>query len=119
MEIPIRRGRDFDARDTRESPWVAVMSESFARRYWPDADPLGRRFQIALAKRTAAGVVPGVALAYAAGRALESLLVSVNPGDGVTFLGVVSLCLVMTTAGCLLRAPRAGRLDPIGAIRAE
>jgi putative ABC transport system permease protein len=28
------------------SPRVAVVSESVARRYWPDADPLGRRLRI-------------------------------------------------------------------------
>jgi putative ABC transport system permease protein len=39
------RGRDFDGRDGREAPPVAVISELTARRYWPNEDPLGRRFQ--------------------------------------------------------------------------
>jgi predicted permease len=267
MEIPLRRGRDVDARDRRDDPAVAVVSESFARRYWPGADPLGQRFQVAFAERTvvgvaadirvrgveresepqvylpatqvadsaiywyapkelvvrasgdqaalvtavrrmvrqadpdqpvsnvrtleeivsgqtasravqarllglfaalalllagvgihgllsysvssraqeigvrmalgaaprdvvsmvvgqgvrlaAAGVLPGLALAYAAGRTLESLLASVKPGDGVTFLVVAGVCLAMTTAGCLVPAIRAARLDPMAAIRAD
>ena len=39
------KGRDFDKRDGREAPAVAIISELTARRYWPNEDPLGRRFQ--------------------------------------------------------------------------
>jgi ABC-type lipoprotein release transport system permease subunit len=67
----------------------------------------------------AAGLVPGVALAYASGRALESLLASVHPWDAATFGAVVTLCLVMTGLGSLLPARRAARTDPIGAIRSD
>ncbi len=57
LGIPLRRGREVDATDTRESPFVAVVSESFARRHWPNADPIGRRFDFALDERTVVGVV--------------------------------------------------------------
>nr|MBA2457834.1 hypothetical protein [Gemmatimonadales bacterium] len=63
--------------------------------------------------------VPGVLLAYLAGRGLESLLASVRPGDAGTFLSVVALCLVMTTVGCFFPAWRAARVDPITAIKSE
>jgi putative ABC transport system permease protein len=46
MKIPLLRGRDFTAHDTGGSPWVAVISQTMARRYWPDSDPLGRHFTI-------------------------------------------------------------------------
>jgi putative ABC transport system permease protein len=57
LDIPLRRGRDILDTDTREASFVAVVSESFARRHWPGQDPIGRRFQFALADRTVAGVV--------------------------------------------------------------
>jgi ABC-type antimicrobial peptide transport system permease subunit len=65
------------------------------------------------------GVVLGVALAYVAGRAMQSILAGVTPGDGATFLAAAGLCFLMTLAGSLAPALRALRVDPITAIRAE
>jgi ABC-type antimicrobial peptide transport system permease subunit len=66
---------------------------------------------------TLAGIVPGVLLAYAAGRMMEALLVGVEPGDGPTFLTAVLLAVGMTAAGSLLPTIRALGVDPIKAIR--
>jgi predicted permease len=57
LEIPLRAGRGVTESDRSEGPAVAVVSESFVRRYWPDSDPLGRRFDFALQTRTIVGVV--------------------------------------------------------------
>jgi hypothetical protein len=46
--------------DTKETPYVAVVSESFVRRHWPGADAMGRRFQVGLAERIVVGVVGDV-----------------------------------------------------------
>jgi predicted permease len=267
LGIPIHRGRDVSESDSMDAPWVAVVSDSFVRRHWPDQDPLGRHFTMAFhdrmvvgvvgdirvrglerksepqvylpyrqvpdgwldwyspkdlvihsatgpgtllpavrriiraadaeqpisnvrtmedivdeqtASRTAqvrvlgafaaiafllagvgihgllsfavsrrtqeigvrialgarpggivkmivwqgavlagAGVLPGIALAYAAGRAMEGLLAGVRPGDATTFAGAVGLCVLMTVLGSLLPALRAVRIDPIQAIRSE
>jgi macrolide transport system ATP-binding/permease protein len=40
---PLLRGRAFDDRDRPGSPLVVVVSESFARRHFGAADPIGRR----------------------------------------------------------------------------
>ena len=60
LGIPLRLGRDVADSDTRESPYVAVVSESFARKYWPGANPIGQRFRFAQDDRTVVGVVGDV-----------------------------------------------------------
>lgn len=35
------KGRYFDAEDTADSPLVAIIDQSMARRYWPNQDPVG------------------------------------------------------------------------------
>jgi len=42
MGIPLIRGRLFGAEDGWNSPHVAVISESLARRRWPHEDPIGQ-----------------------------------------------------------------------------
>ncbi len=66
-----------------------------------------------------AGIVPGIVLAYAAGRAMEGLLAGVRPGDALTFASAIGLCVLMTVLGSLVPALRAVRIDPISAIRSE
>jgi predicted permease len=65
------------------------------------------------------GILPGLALAFVAGRAMESLLAGVKPGDPLTFLAAAALCAVMTVGGSLLPAVRAARTDPALTLRAE
>jgi predicted permease len=45
MSIPLLRGRIFDETDTTKSLHVAVISQSLARKYWPNEDPIGQRIQ--------------------------------------------------------------------------
>ncbi|MDQ3648913.1 MAG: ABC transporter permease, partial [Acidobacteriota bacterium] len=43
MSIPLVAGRDFTRQDTAQSQKVAVINQTMARRFFGDADPLGRR----------------------------------------------------------------------------
>lgn len=43
--IRLLRGRSFDERDTAESNKVIVINESFARKAFPNEDPLGKRIR--------------------------------------------------------------------------
>ncbi|MCW5558262.1 MAG: ABC transporter permease, partial [Verrucomicrobiae bacterium] len=45
--IPLLRGRDFTEADTLHAPGVALVNESFARRYFPGEDPLGKQVSMA------------------------------------------------------------------------
>jgi len=42
MKIPLRSGRYFSDHDGKDSPHVAVVNESFVRKYWFNADAVGR-----------------------------------------------------------------------------
>src|SRR5437879_621834 len=46
LHVRLVEGREFDDRDTADSPRVAIVSESLARRYWPGISVLGRRLKI-------------------------------------------------------------------------
>jgi putative ABC transport system permease protein len=46
LSIPIVRGRAFLASDTKDTPRVAIVNERFAKRYWPDADAIGKRIRL-------------------------------------------------------------------------
>ena len=48
MRIPVVRGRDFSLQDNYNSPFVAVISESLAKRSFPNQDPIGRTIQCGL-----------------------------------------------------------------------
>jgi predicted permease len=60
LGIRLLRGRGFATSDTRDHPFVAVVSESFAQREWPGEDPIGRKFGFALSDRIVVGVVGDV-----------------------------------------------------------
>jgi putative ABC transport system permease protein len=46
--VPLLRGRDFADTDVKNSPRVVIINNGFARRFFPDRDPIGRRLLIGL-----------------------------------------------------------------------
>jgi putative ABC transport system permease protein len=46
MRMPLLRGRFFDQRDQRNSIPTMIISQAFARKYFPGEDPIGRRIEI-------------------------------------------------------------------------
>ena len=45
MGIPLLRGRNFDSSVREDSPKVAIINETAAKRLWPDQDAIGKRFK--------------------------------------------------------------------------
>ena len=66
-----------------------------------------------------AGLLVGLVVAIAAGRALESLLFRVHPNDPLTLAGSLVLLALVVCVAALIPARRAVRIDPSEALRAE
>ena len=46
--VPIVRGRGFTEQDTATSPQVAIVNQTFVKKFFPNQDPIGRHFGIDL-----------------------------------------------------------------------
>jgi predicted permease len=46
MRISLLRGREFNEADNADAPYVAIVNRTFADKYWPQQDPIGRTFKM-------------------------------------------------------------------------
>jgi putative ABC transport system permease protein len=46
MKIPVLQGRAFTRADTKDSPLVVMINEAFAKKYFPDRNPIGQQVMI-------------------------------------------------------------------------
>ncbi len=67
----------------------------------------------------AAGLLFGLAGAWALTRAMSSMLVGVSPSDPLTYMSVAALLSFITLLACWIPARRAMRVDPMVALRYE
>jgi predicted permease len=68
-------------------------------------------------RTVSAGLLLGLALAWAASRVVQGLLLGVSAADPLTFSGTVSLLAASSLLACFVPALRAARLDPMRALR--
>jgi predicted permease len=65
LGTPVLRGREFTSADSSFSPWVVVVNEAFAQRFFSTEDPLGHRLRFDMLEeersREIVGVVSNVA----------------------------------------------------------
>jgi ABC-type antimicrobial peptide transport system permease subunit len=66
-----------------------------------------------------AGVIAGAAAASALTRLMASQLFGVGPEDPLTFVAVAAVLTLIGLAACYIPARRAGRFDPMAALRHE
>jgi ABC-type antimicrobial peptide transport system permease subunit len=66
-----------------------------------------------------AGIVPGLAIAYAAGRGMQALLVGIRPDDPIALGVAIGITCLTALLGCARPALRASHVDPSRALRAE
>jgi predicted permease len=58
--VPVLRGRGLTDQDTATSPQVAVVNQTFVKRFFPNEDPLGRRFGIDFQRYSGSFEIVGV-----------------------------------------------------------
>ena len=46
MRIPLLRGRAFRENDDEKAPLVAIVNQSMAQQFWPNENPVGKRFSL-------------------------------------------------------------------------
>ena len=52
LQIPLASGRDLTREDTERSQPVAMVNQSFAQRYWPNQNPLGKHIVTDISDKT-------------------------------------------------------------------
>jgi len=67
----------------------------------------------------AAGLVIGLAGAWAATRLIKGFLYEVSPTDPLTFIGIAILLIFVASMACYIPARRATKVDPMVALRTE
>jgi predicted permease len=43
LQLPLEQGRDFTEQDSKEAQRVIIVNRTFAERYWPGQEPIGRQ----------------------------------------------------------------------------
>jgi len=117
LRIPMYQGRAFNAHDGPDSPVVVIVSDSFARRWWPAGDALGHRVRFGAAQpwRVVVGVVADIQQNSVAENYWPTVYLPVAqmPPESATFL-------LRTTSNPLSFAPAARQaiatVDPYQAL---
>ncbi len=86
---------------------------------WADAGKIIRMVVGDAARFVIAGLLVGIALAFAVLRLVASQLFETSPADPLTFAAVPVILILVALAAAYFPARRAARLDPMKALRVE
>ena len=79
MAIPIRQGREYTDNDTADSPFVLVINEAMAKRYWPQGNALGGRVRMGnLGAAEIIGIVADTKFASINERPMPQMFLNMN-----------------------------------------
>ena len=83
LRTPLLRGREFDDRDTVQSPAVAIVNDTLATRFWPGGQAIGSMILVAGTARQVVGVVADVSMTSRSERAESWVFTPFwqNPGE--------------------------------------
>jgi len=130
LELPLKAGRYFDARDTAGSPPAVVVNDSFVKRYYPKENAIGKRILVEKILPSRRGLGPQSAWEIVGivvdekGRGLESLtdvgayasfaqnpvvglgIVAKGSGDGSSLIQSVARAVTRVDKTQVLERPR-------------
>ena len=101
--------------------WFQSRRKEFGVRVALGASPasLVRAIMAGALWRTGLGVILGIGLALAAGRALRSLLFGVGPSDPAALVFAAAVMVMVAAVAAWLPARRVLRIDPVEQLRSE
>jgi predicted permease len=99
LDIPLIEGRTFQAGDRGDQTLAAIVSESFARTWWPDASALGRRIDGEPGELEIVGVVGDVHYQSLEAPAEEMIYRSTVFGSAEDLQTIRQLSLVVRVSG--------------------
>jgi ABC-type antimicrobial peptide transport system permease subunit len=101
--------------------WFQSRRKEFGVRVALGASPasLVRAIMAGALWRTGLGVILGIGLALAAGRALRSLLFGVGPSDPAALVFSAAVMFMVAAVAAWLPARRVLRIDPVEQLRSE
>lgn len=104
LQIPLARGRFFDARDREGSEPVVIINETTARRFFPGQDPIGKRAGYPQLMMTVIGVVKDVRHTDISQEADTEIL--------LPFMQVPMLAMTLVVRSDVQTVPEPARLIP-------
>jgi putative ABC transport system permease protein len=99
--VPFRSGRDIAPSDAGDRQFVAVVSDSFVKQYWPDETPasaVGRHITFANDDRVVVGVVGDIRMRGLEGRAEPQVYLSSKQVADNAIIGYVPRALVVRSS---------------------
>jgi putative ABC transport system permease protein len=105
LGVPVRLGRQLDARDGQGAPPVVVINETMARRYFPDREAVGERIQLgtepdpSFPDMEIVGVVGDMRQSFEGGSAAEMFVPYDQFPDPILTGLYLNTALVVRTAG--------------------
>ena len=105
LGIPLKRGRDFNASDTFDAPFTAIVNEALVRKSFPNQDPVGHSIYCGLDSMKPMRIVGVVADARQLGPASEPAPEIIMPYEQHPMPSTSLNVLVRTPAGAALWGP--------------